>query len=293
MAGFDWGSAIGAVASLGSAYLGSRAASNSGKDATNASNASNDLQWRMFNESNRLNEPFYNTGVAANNQLAALLGLPSGGTAAQAPNYVAVNAQGVPIANAQLYDTDPNYRNAWDSVANNHQRQYNTGYWNGSDRNWIQNEIASRMPAPAASTSTPSAQTQQSAFDAFRNTPGYQAGMSEMLRGVQSGAAARGQLNSGKTLLDLSRRSGDYFDQMAYRPYVSDLMQISGRGQATAGQQGQMGLNVAGSIGQNLQNASQQRQNSTYAAANAWQDGLNGVGYFTNRMGQNNGWWGG
>lgn len=276
---FDWGSAIGAVASLGSAYLGSRAASNAGKDATKTQNAADALTWRMFNESNRLNRPFYDTGVAANNQLAALFGLPGGSAAGATPNYVSVNAQGVPIANAQLYDSDPNYRNAWDSVANNHKRQYNTGYWSGSDRDWIRDEIASRMPAPTASTAP--AMSQQSAFDAFRSTPGYQFGMSEGLRGVQSGAAARGQLNSGKTLRDLMRFGTNYADQVGYRPYVSDLMQLSGRGQALAGQQGQMGLNVAGNIGANLQNASDARARSTYAAANAWQQGLgNAAGFF-------------
>ena len=280
---FDWGSLVGAAVSLYSADRGASAARDAGKDATNTANSTNAITQRMLDESIRLNQPFYNTGVAANDRLSALFGLPSGGgTTAQAPNYVAVNAQGVPIPNAELYDSDPMYRNAWDSVLNNHQRQYNVGYWNGSDRALIQSEIASRMPTPTATpqTATQTGQSQQAAFDAFRNTPGYQFGMNEGSRAVQSGAAARGQLNSGKTLKDLMRFGQGYADQQGYRPYVSDLMQLSGRGQAMASQQGQQGLNVAGMMGSNLQNASTARQNSTYAANQAWQNGMNNAAGF-------------
>lgn len=275
---FDWGSLAGAVASLGSAYLGSRNAKNAGRDATQSAQQSNDLTRYMFDRTRADYKPFQDTAVSANSRLSALLGLGGGASTAAPPQYVSVDSRGVPIANASLYDSDPTYRNAWDSVLNNHQRQYNTEYWGGSDRDWIQNEIAGRMPAPTQ-TANPG-MSQQDAFAQFRATPGYQFGLDQGQRQIEASAAARGALNSGATLRRLQEHGRDYADSQGYRPYVSDLMQLSGNGQAMVGQLGSYGMNAAGQMGNNLMNASQARQNSTYQSNAAWQQGLQGAAGF-------------
>lgn len=285
----DWGSLIGAAVSAYGAYSGSKSAKDAGKDAGKTAQAQNDLIWKMYESDQKRQQPFYQTGVAADSRLAQLLGLGGGQTAGGQFNasYYDVAQDGTPIARADLYANNPQYRAAWDNLLKQHQGQWKTGYHSGSDRNWIQGNLQNtlgQMQQPQAPQ-----MSQQAAFDAFRNTPGYQFGLDEGRRTLEASAAASGGLNSGKTLRALTRYAGNYADQQGYRPYVSDLMQLSGRGQAQAGQMGQQGMQYAGQMGANLQNAAQARAQSTYASNQAMQQGLsNMAGFFGNWYGSRN-----
>lgn len=305
MAGFDWGSLIGAAASLGSAYMGSQGAKNAGKDASKTAAASNELQRYIYNDQRNLFMPQYQASLAGLNQYMALLGLGgipggSGGGMGGAggyggQQYVAFNDRGVPIANEQLYRTNDAYRQAWDNTLRQHQQQWKVGYHKDSDTNLIQASIARAMgqnaPANQAPAQTPQ-QLQQAAFAQFRATPGYQFGLTEGMNAIQSGAAARGSLNSGKTLKALQRYGNDYADQQGFTPYMNRLASLSGLGQTAASGIGNAGQNYASQVGQNNANASAARANSTYAQTQAWQQGINNAAYFGNKLGTNQGWWG-
>lgn len=67
---------------------------------------------------------------------------------------------------------------------------------------------------------------------AFRSTPGYQAGLNEQLDSVMRTAAARGGLSSGNTTTGMMQRASDYSDRN-YQNYMGNLN--------TGMQQGQFG----------------------------------------------------
>jgi hypothetical protein len=284
MAGFDWGSLIGGVASLGAAYMGSQGAKDAGKDASRTAAQSNALQQYIYNDQRALQMPFYNAGVSGLNQYLAMLGLPQQGTGssggAAGGQYFTLNSKGIPVANEQLYRTNDQYRQAWDNTLRQHQQQWRTGYHAGSDTNLINSSIARLMggnqPAQPTTPADPQA-AQQAAFAAFRATPGYQFGLTEGMNTIQSGAAARGQLNSGKTLRALQRYGNDYADQQGYTPYMNRLASLFGGAQTAAGGIGGAGQNYASQVGQNNQNAANARAQSTYASNQMWMQGLQGA----------------
>lgn len=290
----DWGSLAGAAVSLGSAYFGSKGAKDAGKDASKAANAANDITWRMYQDTMARQQPFYNSGVAALDKYNQLMGLggASGGNPAQnqMSQYVQFSDRGIPIANAQLYASDPKYREAWDKTLAQHQQQWRVGYHKDSDVNMIQGQIASMLPQQAQPAAQTPQQQQQAAFDSFRATPGYQFSLDEGNRSVQASAAARGGLNSGATLKALTRFGQGYADQQGYTPYMNRLAALSGVAQTSASQMGNYGQNAASQIGGNLQNAATARANSTYASNQAWQQGLgNAAGFFGDWYGNRGG----
>jgi hypothetical protein len=273
MAGFDWGSLAGAVASLGSAYLSSRSASNAGKAQTQAAQQSNDMQWRIYQDQVARNQPFYNAGLAAQNRYMQLLGLASpsttttGQTASQ-PASGMTNGQYYLAAHPELQGTK------WaKDEASLFQHFYKYGARDGA----VWGPSGTQMQT--TSTTTPD-MTQQQAFDAFRNTPGYQFGLNQGRRAVESSAAARGGLNSGAALKALTKFGNDYADQQGFTPYMNRLSGLFGGAQTAAGQMGSYGANFANNYGQNLQNAAQARANSTYASNQAWNNGINSAASF-------------
>jgi hypothetical protein len=270
----SWGNWIGAAASIGSAYLGYRGAQSAGQGATQAAQQSNDLMWRMYQQDQQRQQPFYNTSVAADRQVAALLGL--GNTTPTNSQYYDRAEDGTPIMRADMAN-DPRYRQAWDNLLREHQNQWRTGYWSGSDPNWIQGRLEGTL-----GRIQPQQQQQGGELDWLRNLPGYQFALDQGQRSVESSAAARGGLNSGSTLKALTRYGQGMADQQ-YRSHLSDLMQLSGRGQAQATQMGSQGMQYASGMGANLQNAAQQRAQSTYDSNAAIQNGLQNAWYFYNR----------
>ena len=79
---FITGSVIGAGASLIGGMMGSNASKKAAEAQAAAAREQLALQRRMYEETTARNQPFYNTGVGANNRLATLLG--TGGNAGDA-----------------------------------------------------------------------------------------------------------------------------------------------------------------------------------------------------------------
>jgi hypothetical protein len=93
---------------------------------------------------------------------------------------------------------------------------------------------------------------------AYRDLPGYQAGIDRGNQSVMQTASARGMLNSGRTMKDLYRFGSDYEDQRS-GDYMNRLAGLAGMGQsataqgvATEGQglQGQLQTRLTGYGGQ-------------------------------------------
>src|SRR5690606_30539993 len=120
---------------------------------------------------------------------------------------------------------------------------------------------------------------------------GYQFGLQEGTKAIESSAAARGGLNSGATLKALQRYGINYADQQGFSPYMNRLAGLFGGAQVAAGNIGNAGNQFAAGTANSMRNAANARAQSTYDSANAWQQGLETVWKYGNQLGQEKGWW--
>ncbi len=98
---------------------------------------------------------------------------------------------------------------------------------------------------------------QQIFFDNFKTDPGFQAGIDRGIGAIQGTAAARGNLNSGRTLKELSNFTTDSFLNNAFNKRLNRLSGLAGAGQQAINTQGQIGFNTASNVGNNLVRAGQ------------------------------------
>lgn len=283
---FDWGSAIGAAVSLYGSSQSANAAKGAGKDATNAANQANALQRYIYDDQRNLNMPALQAGNAARDRYSQLLGLSTGGTgtgagtqpAAADPNRT--NGYYYLQANPELQGTK------WaKDEASLFQHFYKYGARNGAV--WGPGQQQATQQTGGNSP----ALTQQQAFDAFRNTPGYQFRLDEGRKQLDASAAARGSLNSGATLKALTQYGQGVADQ-GYTGYMNSLSGLFGGAQQAVSNIGSAGQGYAGQVGNNLMGASQARQQSTYAANQARQNGYNSAAGFLGNWAGNSGWGG-
>ena len=116
-----------------------------------------------------------------------------------------------------------------------------------------------------------------SAFERFRNTPGYQFGLDTGRKQLESSAAARGGLYSGAALKALQQYGNDYADQQGYTPYMNRLASLAGMGQTVNNQNAQLGMNYANQAGANMMNAGNARASGIQGSADAWSNGIGNV----------------
>lgn len=125
--------------------------------------------------------------------------------------------------------------------------------------------------------------------------PGYQFGLNQGLRDIQSTAAAKGGLYSGSTLRALGRFNQDYATTKYNDAFNRQQTQVgnafnrvntaAGLGQAGVSQTQQAGQNYAANVGQNLLNNANFQGAAGMAKANAWGNLLNrGSSYFMGGM---------
>ena len=128
----------------------------------------------------------------------------------------------------------------------------------------------------------------------FYNDPvnqiGMQFGLDEGRKGIERSAAARGSLNSGATLKELTRYGTDYAGQRAgesYNRFVNDQTNlynryagIAGTGQNAANTTAAMGTQNANTIGNYLTGAGNARGAAAIAGANAWGGAAGNIGNY-------------
>jgi hypothetical protein len=121
----------------------------------------------------------------------------------------------------------------------------------------------------------------------FRNQPGYQFGLDEGNKQIQTNAAAHGGLLSGATLKALQKYGTDYADAKGWQPYLNSLQSMAGLSQTASSQIGSAGQNYANQAGSAFQNAANARAGGTYGSANAWANGINNAAAFGGQWYQN------
>ena len=150
-------------------------------------------------------------------------------------------------------------------------------------------ETALNKLVPLATEYTPFGMSQ------FQADPGYGFRMSEGMKALERGAAARGGLLSGATLKGIQRFGQDLASQEytnAFNRYQTEraarlqpLQSLAGVGQTTAQQIGQAGMQAAQNIGETQMSGAAARASGYVGGANALNQGLGT--YLNYSQGQN------
>lgn len=287
------------IGSIFSGVLGSDSAGDAA-DAQAAAAAQTDATNRyIFDKQVSLQEPFRQGGLAANNSLMYLMGLggsPNGTPSAGAPTVRTADQLRQSLLGQYTTAGTPGYEMPESSVGGG-------GGWMPGTASRIDEAGLSAAIAAAQAGDNTALQAWQNAaggdpnygslmksFSAsdFQADPGYQFRMSEGLKGVEGGAAARGGLLSGGALKAIQKYGQDLGSQeygAAYGRYNSDqtnkynkLAGMVNSGQGAANQVS----NAAGQYGTNTASNNAAMGNAqaagSIAQGNAWQGALGTIG---------------
>lgn len=239
------GSAV--IGGVGSAISGSKN-SKAIKNATAAQTAANDkavaLQQEARNQNVQFQTPFYQTGLAANNRINALLGL--GVPQQQQPQYNAVNNMGGRFQGPGIMGGGPMFQTmAGDGI-------YSQG--------WQEQPVYAQQPQQNE------LQAAQQGFSDWRDNTGYQFRFNEGIRAIDAGAPVR---NSGATL-KAREQYGQNIGSQEFYNYMGALggqQQVGvGAANALSGVQtnyANNAANIAQQQGQNIANSAVARANNT------------------------------
>ena len=250
MVGISMGAAL-----LGSAVIGAGASAIGASKSSKAINKATDAQTQANAEANRIQQearnqnvqfqtPFYQTGLAANNRINALLGLSV--PQQQQPQYNAVNNMGGRFQGPGIMGGGPMFQTmAGDGI-------YSQGWQEGL--------------APTGQPQQNELQAAQQGFSDWRNNTGYQFRFNEGIRAIDAGAPVR---NSGATL-KAREQYGQNIGSQEFYNYMGALggqQQVGvGAANALSGVQtnyANNAANIAQQQGQNIANSAVARANNT------------------------------
>lgn len=136
------------------------------------------------------------------------------------------------------------------------------------------------LNGPSGSTNPGPVGTEQGqptgAYGGFFASPGYQFRLSEGLKAIDRGAAARGALTGGATI-KAEQRYGEGLAASEYDAYTSRLAQLAGLGQSATAGTTAAGSTAAGNISNALIQSGNARASSYTNTASAINSGLNNV----------------
>jgi hypothetical protein len=243
------------AALLGSAVIGAGASAIGASKNSKAINKATDAQTQANAEANRIQQearnqnvafqtPFYQTGIAANNRINALLGLAP--QQQQQPQYSAINNLGGRFQGPGIMGGGPMFQTiGGDGI-------YSQGWQEGL--------------APAGQPQQNELQAAQQGFSDWRNNTGYQFRFNEGIRAIDAGAPVR---NSGATL-KAREQYGQNIGSQEFYNYMGALggqQQVGvGAANALSGVQtnyANNAANIAQQQGQNIANSAVARANNT------------------------------
>lgn len=286
-----------AAASVANGLISSSAAG-SAADAQAAAAAKSDATQRYMYDTTRAdNEPFRESGVAANNQLALLMGLPSGDamTRDQIRNellsqYTTTTPARAPVA---AVDRNDHFRfGGSNSLFPNSSGMPGSSVIDEAGLNAaIERRLAEQSIAQAARSRDPRYGSLTRNFSAadMSADPVYQSGLQfgldQGVQGINRQAAAGGNFLSGATLKALTRFGNDYASTKANDSYnrfntnqnqqYNRLAGLSGAGQQATNQVSAAGQNMANNISASQQGVGNARGSAYLTQGNSWQNALN------------------
>jgi hypothetical protein len=130
-------------------------------------------------------------------------------------------------------------------------------------------------------------QSQQDAYGAFRDTPGYRFNLEQGLGAANRSAAAHGAAMSGRTLTDLAKFGSGLADQ-TYNQYYNNLDNMYRSQLGTAGNLAGVYTGGADSLAKLAVGGGQAKADGIMGSANAWTNSLqnlaNVAGYGAGKM---------
>lgn len=212
------------------------------------------LQKDIYNKNVGFQTPWMNTGLAANAQINALLGLQPAAPAGGGIGGGLPGTQGPGTAPGGITQENiDNVSSRFGPLA--------TAIRNGlmAQQGMQSNPVAEQVPVQQAPTVTQP--TAQSAYEQFKNYTGYTTRLNEANNALNSGYAAKGTLQSGAALQALAKMNQDYASNEFgnYMGYLTNQQQLGpGAANALSGVGTQYANNVGNMTiqqGNNLANA--------------------------------------
>lgn len=296
-----------AAAAIGGSLISAGAAGDAADAQSEASARTDATNRYIFDEQKKLQEPFRQTGLNANNRLAYLMGLstsPGGGSGGSAAmTYEQARNQLLPQYTKTTGGPDQfgNYprtmegAGASDMVDQKQTTSIDEAGLSGAIQALMQQN---QGQAPAGDPNDPAFGSLMRRFsnEDFEADPGYQFRMTEGMKGVEGGAAARGGLLSGAAMKAIQKYGQGLASQEygnAYQRYTGDQTNQYNRlaGMVNTGQGATNQVsNAAGQYAQNTASNNAALGNAqaagSIAQGNAWSQGIGQAynGYQSNEL---------
>jgi hypothetical protein len=275
--------AIAAAATIGGAVLGGKSQNKAADKALQASNYAADQSAQVLREnydkSAQALAPWQQSGLAANNQINALLGLQvpqqqMGGQMMDGDPYAAY-VRSNPDLMAEFGRVGGQFGGDMGAYGQFHYGQYG--------RNEGRQLPSQQMQAGQASPGN-SQDAARAAFDQFRNSTGYQFRLGQGMDAVNSGYAGAGTLKSGAAMKAIN----DYGQNMAsgeFANYMGMLGNQQGVGFNAASAQAGVSQNMGNSLAQIAMNKGENAANAALSKTNGFANGLAMLGGGLFKMG--------
>ena len=265
------GGVIAGAGAVGSAVIGSKAASSASKSAQQSADQATALQRESRDMNMQTLAPWQQSGLAANNQINALLGL-GGGQPAQMGQMAGMGGMGGGDPYAAYVRGNPDLMAEFGRVGGQFggdmgaYGQFHYGQYGQGEGRQLPNQ---GQMGPTGGVSSQDAA--RSAFDQFRNSTGYQFRLGQGMDAINSGYAGRGTIKSGAAMKGIN----DYGQGMAsaeFGNYMGYLGNQANAGLSAANAQVGVSTSAANNMGNiAMQNGSNQANASLLRAQNTGQ----------------------
>lgn len=254
-------------ASIGSAVLGASSASKASKAQTNAANADRALQKEIYEDQKTRFEPFYEDGLkyaGVRNFLDGIGERPTFGGTAPEIQTVSVPGSGPD----ERYQIGGGRGTEWGTRPTTAaSTEYRVG----------QNTFGTMDAAQEYANANLTGGTE---YQGMQETDAYKFRVNQGVSALESGAAARGGLYSGKTLQDLQTYGQGQANQFE-SDYYNRIAGGAGQGQAAAGQTAQAAQNYGQASSNAFSNIGNAQAAGAIGVGNALQGGINnGIGMY-------------
>jgi type II secretory pathway pseudopilin PulG len=306
---FTVAAVIGGVATLAGAAMSSSAAGSAARTQAAAADRAANLQYEQYLKGVELQEPFRQGGLQGQNRLLTYLGLGGEGQYDDSSYNKALQKY-----NADLANLDPSKffiggggGGSYTSGGGESDQQFYREPTGGTfDQAGFDAARAGLVAPNREQFRLSGGNANDPMFGKYATAeytpemfakgmdPGYQFRLKEGMKGLESSAAARGNLLSGGTLKGIQRYGQDMASQEyqnAFNRYQAEragtlnpLQSLAGVGQSSANTLGTMGMNYANQAGEAYQGAANARASGYIGQSNAFS---NAIGNISNQYYQN------
>jgi len=274
------------IGTIASGAMGASASRSASRAQSDAAKYATDMDWKMFEESNRLQEPFRQGGLWA---LEQLIGTPGTAGYWEYPDSGTGSTQG--SGGESLYRNPYGSGGGKGGGGSLSYRNMPTGYQRvATESPGVSPEPEGRwVPGTEGTQGLISRGAPELDFDSFKDSPWYTLQRDEGIRALESSAAGSGMLQSGNTGKALMNYGSDYAYGKAldvHNTETSDwintqlnpLLSILGTGQVSSGQMANNAMQAGAGMGANARYAGEAAASGYLGQAAAYGNMASGIG---------------